>query len=474
MSMSRALSVVAAACALLAGAPAIAATLVDCPFKGSGDPLSRGFYVADYDGATLSTVTMGHAAALAGERTIVLTARLHAYNGGVLGVATVTREIGPAMSASVFDFGHVRLIPGTTIAFTQAVVAGDPAVSYDRGDGQCPGITQTIDTAPPLSEDAGDSVGLVITGSPELAGIATTFSCPLDPSAGGDATTRGFFVSDYGGIKIDTITLFHRATTNGLRRIRLTARLGTYDGPLLATTSLQRQLTATRSASVFDLGGVEVPAGSTITIVQEILSGGTDVTHDIGFGPCAGVEQTVGSAAPLDTFRRASVGVTIVGRVATAEPLTVVEYFHAGFGHYFTSADRDEIAGLDAGAYGGAFVRTGQTFHARDGPAAGALPVCRFFTVAFAPKSSHFYTADPVECAGLKANPAWQYEKIAFYIAAPKGQVCPGGDVPVLRLNTDGMTGAPNHRFTESQAIYDDFVANQHWTPEGVRFCAPL
>jgi hypothetical protein len=36
------------------------------------------------------------------------------------------------------------------------------------------------------------------------------------------------------------------------------------------------------------------------------------------------------------------------------------------------------------------------------------------------------------------------------------------------------MTGAPNHRFTESSAIYDDFVANRGWTPEGVRFCAPL
>ncbi|HET9340110.1 MAG TPA: hypothetical protein VFQ55_13995 [Casimicrobiaceae bacterium] len=457
-----------------ASASAGAAALVDCAFKGNGDPVSRGFYVANYDGATLSTVTLGHAAPVAGDRTIVLTARLYAYNGGVLGVASVTRTIGPAMSASVFDFGQIPLIPGATIAFTQTVVAGDAAVTYDRGDGDCPGVKQTLDTTPPLSEDVRDGVGVVINGSPADIGIATTLSCPLDPLAAGDATTRGFYVDGYGGVKIETVSLFHRATTNGQRRIRLTARLGTFDGPVIASVSVQRQLTSTRSESVFDLGGVDVPAGSTVTFVQEILSGEPDVTHDAGFGPCPGVTQTNGSAAPLDTFRRASVGVKIVGRTARTDPITVVEYFHAGFGHYFTTADPDEIAGLDAGAYGGAFVRTGQTFRARDGPAAGAVPVCRFFTVAFAPKSSHFYTADPVECAGLKSNPAWQYEKIAFYIGIPRVQTCLGGTLPVLRLYNDGMTGAPNHRFTESSAIYDDFVANRGWTPEGVRFCAPL
>ena len=152
----------------------------------------------------------------------------------------------------------------------------------------------------------------------------------------------------------------------------------------------------------------------------------------------------------------------------------MIEYFHTGFGHYFMTADPDEIAGLDGGAYGGVFTRTGQTFKARDGPAAGAVAVCRFFTVAFAPKSSHFYTADPDECAGLKLNPNWQYEKIAFYIQVPTNGVCAAGTVPVYRLYNNGMTGAPNHRFTTSLAIHDDFVQNRGWVSEGVRFCAPI
>jgi hypothetical protein len=89
--------------------------------------------------------------------------------------------------------------------------------------------------------------------------------------------------------------------------------------------------------------------------VQRIVDGvPDDVSHDIGFGPCADVVQTDLVKADV----RASVGLTITGRVANTAPLTVVEYFHTGFGHYFMTADPAEIAGLDGGAYGGVFSRT--------------------------------------------------------------------------------------------------------------------
>jgi len=156
-----------------------------------------------------------------------------------------------------------------------------------------------------------------------------------------------------------------------------------------------------------------------------------------------------------------------------ANEVPVVEYFNAGFGHYFMTAQPDEIANLDAGAYSGAFARTGEGFNAWDAQIAGTLPVCRFFTTAFAPKSSHFYTADPAECAGVKKNAAWQYEQIAFYIAVPTAGACPAGTVPVYRMYNNGQTGAPNHRFTTSLAIYQAFTTQQGWAGEGVRFCAP-
>lgn len=156
-----------------------------------------------------------------------------------------------------------------------------------------------------------------------------------------------------------------------------------------------------------------------------------------------------------------------------ATKVTVVEYFHAGFGHYFITARADEIALLDGGAFNRAFVRTGASFNAWDGPASGTLPVCRFFTEAFAPRSSHFYTAYAVECEGLKSNPDWIYETIAFYAAIPPGAACPAGTTAVWRLYNSGRNGAPNHRFTTSTDVYQDFIANQGWAGEGIVFCAP-
>jgi len=460
-----------AAVALSAATHAGAITLIDCPFKGLGDPVTQGFHVDDVDAVTLSTVTLGHAAALPGERTITLTARTDSYNGGLIGVATVTRTIDGTMSATTFDFGNARITPGHTIAFSQAVVAGDPNITYDRGAGHCADVSETYDTQPLLSEFLDDSVGLVLTGSPSVATNATTLTCPLDPQGRGESTTHGFYVTNYGGVQLGTVTLYHRAASQGKRRIELTARLGGFDGPVLETRPVERVISSTAwSASTFNMHDVAVPAGSTIAFTQQVVLGEDDVVHDIGFGPCPDVVQTDLVKADV----RASVGVTITGRVANNAPITVVEYFHTGFGHYFMTADPGEIAGLDGGAFGGVFSRTGQTFKARDGPAVGAIPVCRFFTVAFAPKSSHFYTADAPECLGLKSNANWQYEKLAFYIPLPKGGGCPQDTLPVYRLYNNGQTGAPNHRFTTSLAIHDDFVQNRGWVSEGVRFCTPV
>jgi hypothetical protein len=153
----------------------------------------------------------------------------------------------------------------------------------------------------------------------------------------------------------------------------------------------------------------------------------------------------------------------------------VVEYFNAGFGHYFMTADDDEVQGLDAGAFDFAFIRSGLQFDAYAAPAAGKAAVCRFFTTpgTFGQKSSHFYTANAAECDGLKLNPAWVYEKIAFFIAVPSNGNCAAGTIPIYRMYNNGQTGAPNHRFTTDVLIYQDFTTHKGWAAEGVAFCAP-
>ena len=148
---------------------------------------------------------------------------------------------------------------------------------------------------------------------------------------------------------------------------------------------------------------------------------------------------------------------------------TAVEYYFAAWNFYFETAFPQEIAALDGGAFGGAWQRTGQTFTVWTDPSASPLaaPTCRFFSTAFAPKSSHFYTPFVDECAVVKTEPAWQFEAIAFYIAlADANGLCPVGTIPLYRAYDNGMGGAPNHRYTTSLAILNQMIA-AGWVFEG-------
>ena len=147
-------------------------------------------------------------------------------------------------------------------------------------------------------------------------------------------------------------------------------------------------------------------------------------------------------------------------------PPLAVEYFYPAFGHYFLSAFPEEVAALDRGALPG-WVRTGESFQVDTANANGVNPVCRFFTTAFAPKSSHFYTPYTEECAVVNKNPAWQYEAIAFGLRL-RGLdgTCPAGYRPLYRLYNNGMSGAPNHRYTVKLAIAQQMQA-QGWIVEG-------
>ena len=195
------------------------------------------------------------------------------------------------------------------------------------------------------------------------------------------------------------------------------------------------------------------------------------------------LDLPVGSPSGAWRFQADFGGVTreTIFQVAAVSPTktTAVEYFHAGFGHYFITAKADEIAGLDAGAYGGVWSRTGRTFPVYAAAAAGLAPVCRFFSTSFGARSSHFYTANPIECEGVKHNPDWFYEEIAFHVPMPDASgTCPAGSLPIYRMYNNGQTGAPNHRFTTDYATRLAFVPAQNWTeegagPVGVGMCAP-
>lgn len=147
-------------------------------------------------------------------------------------------------------------------------------------------------------------------------------------------------------------------------------------------------------------------------------------------------------------------------------PEPAVEYYHAGFDHYFVTAILDEIAKLDNGTIVG-WTRTGRQFNVYPSGSAGAA-TCRFFSATFAPKSSHFYTPYAPECATVKASPAWQFEDEVFNVVLPAGDgSCPPTTVPLYRVYNNGQGGAPNHRYTTQTAVRTQMIG-QGWVPEGM------
>src|ERR1700693_1442429 len=123
----------------------------------------------------------------------------------------------------------------------------------------------------------------------------------------------------------------------------------------------------------------------------------------------------------------ATAALALVSEANAIEPTAqVIEYYNASLGHYFMTAFPPEAAILDAGIIVPGLVRTGVTWtawaSATDSPT--AVPVCRFFGTPGVGPNSHFYTADPVECALVKQNPGWTFEAIAFFIEVPQNAAC--------------------------------------------------
>jgi lysyl endopeptidase len=139
------------------------------------------------------------------------------------------------------------------------------------------------------------------------------------------------------------------------------------------------------------------------------------------------------------------------GAANPSKTMLVVEYYYAGFDDYFITANAAEIAGLDSGVHPG-WVRTGLTFLAYSDASAApadAHPVCRFYLL---PQfgDSHFYSADPAECAAtaVKFAGSWAEESDAlFYIQVPDASgSCPANTRPVYRFVN--RVNQIHHRYT--------------------------
>ena len=98
--------------------------------------------------------------------------------------------------------------------------------------------------------------------------------------------------------------------------------------------------------------------------------------------------------------------------------------------------------------------------------------MCRFYGPG---PNSHFYSAEPSDCAVLnQPGTGWYPEGTAFWITRAQDPVCPAGTQAVMRLyNGRFRENDSNHRFTTSVSVLND-MKGQGWSVEGAVMCAPL
>jgi hypothetical protein len=160
-----------------------------------------------------------------------------------------------------------------------------------------------------------------------------------------------------------------------------------------------------------------------------------------------------------------------------ATTVPVVEYYNAGFDHYFMSARPADIGALDSGRFAG-WTRTGLEFDAYPSFVSGASPVCRFYLPP-AVGDSHFFSASTAECAEVSARfPAFILEDWAvmyLLLPDPVSGACPTGSTRVFRF-WNGRRDS-NHRYTADAAARQRMLAagwiSEGYGDEGVAMCSP-
>jgi len=167
-------------------------------------------------------------------------------------------------------------------------------------------------------------------------------------------------------------------------------------------------------------------------------------------------------------------------------PKTLTEYIYTPLNYYFLTSRDNEKALLDALP---GWARTGQSFSARTFADPGMLGISRYYFDQIAnnqTRGTHFYTlvnSEKTALSALNPNnlalPRLPFnEGIDSYAFAPFvegiGGSCAAGQAPVYRLFRGQIRfpDDPNHRFTTSLALYDQFVA-LGWDGEGVKLCLP-
>ncbi len=407
--------------------------------------------------------------------------------GARTGTITVTSDgTGSPQTIAVSGNGIAVSAPGQ-LSFNTAVTFGTQTLG-----------TTSAPTNVTVTNTGGTAVGVssISSSVPAEFGVAASGCTTVNPGA--TCALSLTFTPAAAGARNASITL----VSNGTGSPQTIAVSGT--GTSVATpgqlslpgsVSFGTQQVGTTSAasniSVTNIGGTTVTVSSVtssnatefpVTSTCATVPAGAGCTISVSFAPSAAGTRTASITVNSDGVGNPQL-VSASGTGSTAPPpplttVTLIEYHHAAWDHYFITGIPDEITKLDNGVFVG-WARTGLSFKSYPLNTADSNTVCRFFSTSFTPRSSHFYTPFANECTIVKASPDWEFEGDVFNIPIPAlDGSCPAGTVPVYRLYNNGQGAAPNHRYTIDFAVRAQMIA-RGWIAEGygdigVIMCAPV
>lgn len=344
---------------------------------------------------------------------------------------------------------------GRTVPVVRALVA-DQGLLYVAGRFYA---TNNVVSGPSFED-----IAVLDTATGQWRGLAGSGSPPVGPTAL-VVHDGSLYVGHQGGVD-----RYHLAEQRWERFLSA-------DGPILKLRMI--------GASLGVVGEFRVLAGQPVNGVAmvDLRDGRISLLGPAGDRGVIGVPSDLATAgARLYLAGRLSGAGGIASRSLIAwdlDRVRVTELYNRRFNHYFITAEPAEVEQiLSDPVLSQEWSTTGASFSAWRAGFSGAAAVCRFrgSSIALNTNSSHFYTRQPAECAGLIAGtpPGWTHEREAFAVAAPTGSGCATGTQPVYRsYNRRIAAESHNHRYTTSAEVHQQMLSRGH-ADEGVAFCVPL
>lgn len=143
------------------------------PADTGGDGTSRGFYIEEFPGTSLTRVDLWIGSSAEGNYVFELTVREDTYDGSLIDESQATISLTDDISDKqlvTFNFPSSSIEENSTVTFKLSILSGPGSCSYAvHGQyGGIPGedilVTQTNDTSPPLSSFRRNGIAIRVYG----------------------------------------------------------------------------------------------------------------------------------------------------------------------------------------------------------------------------------------------------------------------------------------------------------------------